>query len=77
MNTKPSPPSTTCAKTGTLLRQSTFPVFAPFTRSNLELGAWVEDRWTPHTGLLLEPGLRYDWDEIIRRPLLSPRIALN
>jgi hypothetical protein len=61
----------------TLLRQSTFPTFAPFARSNLELGAWIEDRWTPHTGLLLEPGLRYDWDEIIRRPLLSPRIALN
>jgi hypothetical protein len=62
---------------GTLLRQSTFPTFAPFTRNNLELGAWIEDRWTPHTGLLLEPGLRYDWDEIIRRPLFSPRIALN
>jgi hypothetical protein len=61
----------------TLLRQSVFPAFVPFTRNNLELGAYVEDRWTPHTGLLLEPGLRYDWDEIIRRPLLSPRIAFN
>ncbi|MFZ0691709.1 MAG: hypothetical protein WBX06_20195 [Acidobacteriaceae bacterium] len=61
----------------TLLRQSTFPSFAPFTRNNLETSAWIEDRWTPHTGLLLEPGLRYDWDEIIRRPLLSPRIAFN
>ena len=61
----------------TLLRQSTFPSFAPATRHNVELGAWVEDRWTPHTGLLLEPGIRYDWDEIIRRPLVSPRIAVN
>ncbi len=26
-------------------------------------------------GLLVEPGLRLDWDEIVRRPLLSPRIA--
>jgi hypothetical protein len=61
----------------TLLRQSVFPNFAPFTRHNLELGAYVEDRWTPRTGLLVEPGLRFDWDEIIRRPLLSPRIAFT
>ncbi len=31
----------------------------------------------PRTGLLIEPGLRFDWDEIIRRPLWSPRIAFN
>ena len=61
----------------TLLRRSTFPGFAPFTRHNLELGAYLEDRWKPFNGLLIEPGLRYDWDEIIRRPLFSPRIALN
>ena len=59
----------------TLLRQSTFPSFAPFTRHNVETGAYLQDRWTPRTGLLIEPGLRFDWDEIIRRPLFSPRIA--
>ncbi|HEY1498666.1 MAG TPA: hypothetical protein VGF88_03755 [Acidobacteriaceae bacterium] len=62
---------------GTLTRRSTFPSFAPFTRHNLELGLYVEDRWKPARGLLFEPGLRYDWDEIIRRPLFSPRIAMN
>ena len=41
------------------------------------LRSFVEDRWKPASGLLLEPGLRYDWDEIIRRPVFSPRIALN
>lgn len=61
----------------TLLRRSVFPSFAPFSRDNIELGAYVQDRWTPSSGLLLEPGLRYDWDEIIRRPLFSPRIAFN
>jgi len=59
----------------TLLRQSTFPAFAPFTRHNVETGAYLQDRWTPHERLLLEPGLRFDWDEIIRRPLFSPRFA--
>ena len=61
---------------GTLLRRSTFPANAPFTRHNVEAGAYVQDRWTPRAGLLLEPGLRFDWDEIIRSPLLSPRLAV-
>jgi hypothetical protein len=60
----------------TLVRQSVFPAFAPFSRNNVELGAYAEDRWSTR-GLLLLPGLRFDWDEIIRRPLLSPRIAVN
>ncbi|WP_263368103.1 TonB-dependent receptor [Edaphobacter bradus] len=60
---------------GTLLRQSTFPTISPYTRHNLETGAYIQDRWLAHPGLLVEPGLRFDWDEIIRRPLFSPRIA--
>jgi hypothetical protein len=59
----------------TLLRQSTFPAVAPYTRHNVEVGAYLQDRWTPRAGLLVEPGLRFDWDEIVRRPLVSPRIA--
>lgn len=59
----------------TLLRRSTFPAFAPFTRHNVEAGAYFQDRWAPRAGLLIEPGVRFDWDEIIRRPLFSPRIA--
>ncbi|MFP5229258.1 MAG: TonB-dependent receptor domain-containing protein [Acidobacteriota bacterium] len=61
----------------TLERQSTFPAFAPFTGNNLEWGTYVEDRWSPHSRLLLDSGLRFDWDEIIRKPLWSPRFALN
>jgi hypothetical protein len=60
---------------GTLLRLSTFPAQAPFNRNNFEVGSYVQDRWLPRAGLLLETGLRFDWDEIIRRPLYSPRIA--
>ncbi len=61
---------------GTLLRRSEFPATAPITGHNMEAGAYVEDRWTPREGLLFEPGLRFDWDEIIRRPLFSPRLAV-
>lgn len=60
---------------GTLLRLSTFPQVAPFTRNNFEVGAYAQDRWTPSKGLLIETGLRFDWDEIVRRALFSPRIA--
>jgi hypothetical protein len=60
---------------GTLSRQSIFPQTAPFTLDNVEVGAYVEDRWKIPMGVLIEPGLRFDWDEIVRRSLLSPRIA--
>jgi hypothetical protein len=60
---------------GTLLRLSTFPQVEPFSRNNFEVGAYVQDRWVPRRGLLVEAGLRFDWDEIIRRGLYSPRIA--
>jgi hypothetical protein len=61
---------------GTLSRQSVFPQAAPFALHNAEVGAYAEDRWQAPKGVLVEPGLRFDWDEIVRRPLLSPRIAL-
>ena len=59
----------------TLLRKSVYTSIAPFHLNNVEAGAYAQDRWQPRTGLLVEPGVRFDWDEIIRRPLVSPRIA--
>jgi hypothetical protein len=59
----------------TLLRRSTFPQQAPFTRHNFEASGYFQDRWLASSGLLLESGLRFDWDEILRRPLFSPRLA--
>lgn len=59
----------------TLLRRSVYPSIAPFHLNNVEVGAYAQDRWQPGMGLLVEPGVRFDWDEIIRRPLVSPRIA--
>ena len=61
----------------TLLRLSTFPEQAPFTRHNFAAGAYFQDRWLAQPGLMIEPGLRFDWDEIIRRPLFSPRLAVT
>lgn len=42
---------------------------------NTEASAYVEDRWLVTNRLLIEPGLRLDWDEVIRSPFVSPRLA--
>jgi hypothetical protein len=42
---------------------------------NFEAGAYAEDRWLVTNRLLIEPGVRLDWDEILRTPLFSPRLA--
>lgn len=63
--------------TGPLVRRSVYPAFPSFALHNLALGSYIEDRWTPRAGLLIDPGLRFDWNEIIRKAEFSPRIAMN
>ena len=62
---------------GTLYRQSIFPQNSSFTRNNFEAGAYLQDRWSVSDRLLLESGLRFDWDEVIRRPLFAPRFTFS
>jgi hypothetical protein len=62
---------------GTLLRQSTFAPQPFYSHSNVEVGSYAEDRWSPHDLLLVEPGLRFDWDTVVRKPLFSPRVAFT
>jgi TonB-dependent receptor-like protein len=47
----------------------------PSTTYNTEASAYLQDRWSLMPRLLIEPGVRFDWDEIIRRSLYSPRLA--
>src|SRR5205814_8229358 len=47
----------------------------PSTIYNSEASLYAQDRWSPVARLLVESGLRFDWDEIVRRPLVAPRIA--
>jgi len=56
-------------------RYSTFPGTPSVTTYNSEVSAYVQDRWLPHSRFLVEAGLRYDWDQIVRRSLVSPRLA--
>jgi len=42
---------------------------------NAEVSAYAEDRWSISNRFLLEPGIRLDWDQIIRNVNLAPRLA--
>ena len=68
-------PYSTLRADGKLLRTTTLPPSTSFTRDDVETGAYLEDRWSVHDRLLIAPGVRLDWNEIIRQPEWSPRIA--
>ncbi len=45
-------------------------------KNNFEVSNYIQDRWSPLEGLLVEAGLRADWDQVVRDVLISPRIAV-
>jgi hypothetical protein len=65
----PVVPTITCA------RYAVFSGGSYSTINNSEASAYAEDRWLVTNRLLIEPGLRFDWDQIVRAPLFSPRLA--
>jgi hypothetical protein len=56
-------------------RHSTFGPAPLHQQYNTEASAYAEDRWSITNRLLIAPGIRLDWDEIIRHPVISPRLA--
>ena len=69
-------PTQVLSETGTLLRQILFPgQTVALRKNNLQGSAYAQDRWSPTDRLVIEAGLRFDADEIVRHILASPRIA--
>jgi Carboxypeptidase regulatory-like domain len=68
-NGVPVVPATTCT------RYSVFSGGDYATIYNAEASGYAEDRWLVTNRLLVEPGLRLDWDQLVRTPLFSPRLA--
>ena len=62
---------------GTLSRQVEFTPIAPYGRNNFEVTGYAEDRWSVNDRWVVEPGMRLDWDQIVRDPLVSPRLAAS
>lgn len=57
------------------VRYSTFSGGAASPTHNFEASSYAQDRWFVTNRLLIEPGLRLDWDEIVRDVLIAPRLA--
>jgi hypothetical protein len=61
---------------GTVSRQVSF-FGGPFQeRKNFEGAYYFQDAWTPLEGLVLEAGLRAEWNEVVRDLEMAPRIAV-
>jgi hypothetical protein len=56
-------------------RYSTFGPAPLHWQYNAEVSAYAEDRWSVTDRLLIEPGVRLDWDEIVRHAEVAPRLA--
>ena len=56
-------------------RYSTFTAAPLHQEYNTEVSAYAEDRWLLTDRLLIAPGIRLDWDQIVRHAELSPRLA--
>lgn len=56
-------------------RYSTFGPAPLHHEYNAEISGYLEDRWSVTNRLLIEPGVRLDWDEIVRHPEAAPRLA--
>jgi hypothetical protein len=69
------PPADVCFAMHSCSRYSTFSGGADSITHNFETSAYAEDRWLVTNRLLIEPGVRLDWDEIVRDVLFSPRLA--
>jgi len=50
---------------------------SPFQRQqNFAAAQYLQDRWTPREALLIEAGLRADWNQIVRDFVWSPRVSV-
>jgi hypothetical protein len=61
--------------TGTVIRYSTFQPAVPHEQNNTEVSGYLQDRWSLTDRLLIEPGIRFDWDSTVRDGVISPRLA--
>jgi hypothetical protein len=62
---------------GTLIQQTTFSGPASFKLSDTKIGLYVQDSWTVLRPLVVQAGVRGDWDRFAQHGLASPRIAAN
>ena len=62
---------------GTLVRQSTFTGPSSTQATNTQAGGYAQDNWSPAKRLVLQGGLRTDWDRFTQSAMLEPRLSGN
>ena len=60
---------------GVLVRSVSFTSSPSFEQDVFAGSVYLQDRWSPATSFLLESGVRFDEDDLLRRALVSPRVA--
>jgi hypothetical protein len=63
--------------TGALAQQTVFGGSGRFSRPSLEASWYLMDTWTLRPNLVVEAGVRQDWDELVRDAAFSPRISFS
>ena len=61
---------------GLPLFDTTFSGGGHLNRPNLALASYVNDHWQPAEKLAIDIGVRQDWDELVRRGALAPRVGI-
>jgi carboxypeptidase family protein len=62
---------------GTLVRQSTFAGPASPQATNTQAGGYAQDNWSPSKRVVLQAGVRADWDRFTGGAMLEPRLSGN
>src|SRR5712664_1274970 len=62
---------------GTLVRQSTFAGPNTPQASNTQAGVYAQDNWSPWKRVVLQGGLRTDWDRFTQSAMAEPRVSGN
>ena len=63
--------------TNNVLRRGTFAGSGVLSRPSLESSSYLVDTWKIKPNLVVELGLRQDWDELVRRTVLAPRVSFS
>lgn len=62
---------------GTLSDRATFSGNSTLAESNTQAGGYVQDVWRPVKLVVFSAGVRADWDRLIHKHVIEPRIAMN
>ena len=60
-----------------LVQHTVFSGAPQFRLGNTYLGLYVHDTWRVTDGLVLQLGMREDWNRLLQRHMVSPRLAAN